>query len=93
MPSPQKKRSKKYSGVTLESFTAEEEEVEPISIFTDVQDRIPALDASEENPFYGNPASESNQRQSKRGLVHIPGEGPQSIEEAFRRDDGMVYVL
>ncbi|KAG6289622.1 hypothetical protein E4U45_007578 [Claviceps purpurea] len=93
MPSPQKKRSKKYSGVTLESFTAEEEEVEPISIFTDVQDRIPALDASEENPFYGNPASESNQRQSKRGLVHIPGEGPQSIEEAFRRDDGMVYVF
>ncbi|KAG6040065.1 hypothetical protein E4U41_001484 [Claviceps citrina] len=92
VPSPQKKRSKKYSGVTLESFTAEEEE-DPISIFTDSQDRIPEKDESEANPFYGDPAIESSKRQSKRKVVSIPGEGLQSVDEASHRDDGMVYVF
>ncbi|KAG6016132.1 hypothetical protein E4U43_004177 [Claviceps pusilla] len=92
VPSPQKKRSKKYSGVTLESFTAEEEE-EHISIFTDSQDRIPERDESESNPFYGNSASRSSKKQSKRRVVHIPGEGMQSLDEVSRRDDGMVYVF
>ncbi|KAG6008730.1 hypothetical protein E4U21_003925 [Claviceps maximensis] len=93
VPSPQKKRSKKYSGVTLESFTAEEEEEEPISIFTDSHDRIPERDESESNPFYGNPAIESSKKHSKRRVVHVPGEGMQSLDEASRRDDGMVYVF
>ncbi|KAG5929152.1 hypothetical protein E4U42_006976 [Claviceps africana] len=93
VPSPQKKRSKKYSGVTLESFTAEEEEEEPISIFTDSHDRVPERDDSESNPFFGNSAAEPRTRQSKRRLVHIPGEGMQSLDEASRRDDGMVYVF
>ncbi|KAG5983810.1 hypothetical protein E4U55_007042 [Claviceps digitariae] len=92
VPSPQKKRSKKYSGVTLESFTAEEEE-EPISIFTDSQDRVPERDESESNPFYGISTLESSKKQSKRKVVHIPGEGLQSLDEASRRDDGMVYVF
>ncbi|KAG5940925.1 hypothetical protein E4U53_007518 [Claviceps sorghi] len=93
VPSPQKKRSKKYSGVTLESFTAEEEEEESISIFTDSHDRIPERDDSESNPFFGNSAVEPSKKQSKRKLIHIPGEGMQSLDEASRRDDGMVYVF
>ncbi|PFH62377.1 hypothetical protein XA68_13816 [Ophiocordyceps unilateralis] len=87
-----KRRPKKYSGVTLESFTREEES--PIEIFTDFKDRVPVKDHSADNPFYGNAAvSEPSKRRSKRRLVHVPGHGAQSIEEASRRDDGMVYVF
>ena len=92
MPSPRKRRAKKYSGVTLESFTAEEVE-DPISIFTDSQDRVPEKDESFDNPFYGTATAEPTKRQTKRRVVHVPGEGAQPIEEAVRRDDGMVYVL
>lgn len=94
LPSPRKRRSKKYSGVTMESFTAEEEE-DPITIFTDSQDRIPEKDNSEANPFYGSTATaaEPSKRQSRRKVVSIPGEAAQSIDEAARREDGIVYVL
>ncbi|KAF5134596.1 uncharacterized protein G6M90_00g037390 [Metarhizium brunneum] len=94
LPSPRKRRSKKYSGVTMESFTAEEEE-DPITIFTDSQDRIPEKDNSEANPFYGSAATaaEPSKRQSRRKVVSIPGEGAQSIDEAARREDGIVYVF
>ncbi|KIE03713.1 hypothetical protein MAJ_00244, partial [Metarhizium majus ARSEF 297] len=94
LPSPRKRRSKKYSGVTMESFTAEEEE-DPITIFTDSQDRIPEKDNSEANPFYGSTATaaEPSKRQSRRKVVSIPGEGTQSIDEAARREDGIVYVF
>ena len=94
MPSPRKRRSKKYTGVTMESSTAEEEEEEDtIPIFTDSQDRIPAKDNSDANPFFGTSAASPIKRQSKRKLVNIPGEGVQSVDEAARREDGMVYVL
>ncbi|KJK81858.1 hypothetical protein H634G_03121 [Metarhizium anisopliae BRIP 53293] len=88
LPSPRKRRSKKYSGVTMESFTAEEEE-DPITIFTDSQDRIPEKDNSEANPFYGSTATaaEPSKRQSRRKVVSIPGEAAQSIDEAARRED------
>lgn len=78
----------------MESFAAEEEE-DPITIFTDSQDRIPEKDNSEANPFYGSTAmaAEPSKRQSRRKLVSIPGEGAQSIDEAARREDGIVYVL
>lgn len=92
MPSPKKRRAKKYSGVTMESFAAEEEE-EPISIFTDSQERIPEKDESSGNPFFGSTSTETSKRQSKRKVVNIPGEGVQSVDDAARREDGMVYVL
>ncbi|KAI0002612.1 hypothetical protein F4779DRAFT_129272 [Xylariaceae sp. FL0662B] len=96
MPSPRKK-AKKYSGLTLESFTAEEVE-NPIEIFTDTRDRLPEVDSTNDNPFYGNqPAStaepEPPKRRSKRKHVTIPGEGKQTIEEAIQREDGIVYVF
>lgn len=93
MPSPRKRRTKRYSGVTMESFTAEEQD-DPIEIFTDSQDRVPKKDQSAENPFYGDAAvPEPSKRKGKRRLVNIPGEGAQSIDDASRREDGMVYVL
>lgn len=93
MPSPKKRRPKQYTGTSLESFTAVEIE-EDIKIFTDSQDRVPAKDASESNPFYGNPCASavSPKRQSKR-KVKVPGEGLQSIDKAVQREDGIVYNL
>lgn len=80
--------------MTLESFSAEEVE-DPIAIFTDSNERIPQKDESEANPFFTKtaPPSEPSKRRSKRRQVAIPGEDSQSVEEASRRDDGMVYVL
>ncbi|KAF6807217.1 hypothetical protein CSOJ01_08325 [Colletotrichum sojae] len=95
LASPKRKRvAKKYSGNSLESFTAEEVE-EPIQIFTDSQDRIPEADASVDNPFYGDSVTVERQpprRRSKR-KVAIPGEAAQAVDEALQREDGMVYVF
>ncbi|RDA86652.1 hypothetical protein CP532_5065 [Ophiocordyceps camponoti-leonardi (nom. inval.)] len=90
-----KRRPKKYSGMTLDSFTALDDDVEnPIEIFTDLQDRVPVKDHSADNPFLGDAViAEPVKRRSKRRLVHVPGQGALSIEEASRRDDGMVYVF
>ncbi|KAF7545886.1 hypothetical protein G7Z17_g8830 [Cylindrodendrum hubeiense] len=94
MLSPKKRRAKKYTGISMDSFTVEEVE-EPIEIFTDSQDRVPTKDESEANPFYGDDAApaEPSKRRSKRKQVTIPGEGAYSIDEASRREDGMVYVF
>ncbi|UKZ79723.1 hypothetical protein TrVFT333_007483 [Trichoderma virens FT-333] len=92
LSSPRKRRSKKYSGMTLESFRAEVAE-EDIEIFTDSQDRIPKKDESKSNPFVGNATTaEPSKRRTKR-KVHVPGEGAQSVDEASRREDGMIYVF
>lgn len=79
--------------MTLESFRAEVAE-EDIEIFTDSQDRIPKKDESKSNPFVGNATTtaEPSKRRTKR-KVHVPGEGSQSVDEASRREDGMIYVL
>lgn len=100
MSSPSKtpsRKGKKYTGFSLESFTVVEDE-EPIPIFTDSQDRVPEADRSAENPFFGDSAAaptapEPARRRSKRNQVSIPGEGKQTVEEATRREDGLVYVL
>lgn len=95
MPSPKKRKTKKYTGLTLESFTAEEIE-EPIEIFTDTRDRLP--EADEKNPFYSNhpsttPKREQPARRTRGKHVSIPGEGKQSVDEALHREDGIVYVF
>ncbi|KAM0487020.1 hypothetical protein ACHAPX_000287 [Trichoderma viride] len=89
--SPRKRRSKKFTSITLESFRAEAEE--DIEIFTDSQERIPKKDDSKLNPFVGNATSaEPSKRRTKRKVM-VPGEGAQSVEEAARRDDGLIYVF
>lgn len=87
-----KKKAKRYSGMTMESFKAEDIE-EPIEIFTDSQDRVPERDTSALNPFYGQHAPEPTKSRSTRKRVAIPGEGMVPIEEASRRDDGMLFNL
>jgi len=95
MPSPKKKGRKKYTGFTLDSFAAEEED-RGIQIYTDSHDRIPEADASTDNPFFSlSTASqpEPAKRASKRRKIAISGGGELSLEEAEQREDGMVYVL
>lgn len=76
-----------YSGAAAETS---------FQIFTDSHERIPEVDRSANNPFYigEDPvAPEAPKRRSKRAMVSIPGEGKITIEEAVRRDDGMLIVL
>lgn len=90
-----RKRSKQL----LDSFGISEDD-DPFPIFTDSQDRIPEVDASEENPFYVAPGAhtratepETPRRRSKRQTVRVPGEGKVSVEDAVQREDGMLIVL
>jgi hypothetical protein len=95
MPSPRKKGNKKYSGFTINSFGAEEED-SPIPIYTDSQDRVPSPDTRVENPFYGESSSapaDSARRTSKRRKVAVRGEDDQDLEDLESRTDGLVYVL
>lgn len=94
MPSPKKGR-KRYTGFTLDSFEAEEEST-PIQIYTDSHDRVPEVDTSAENPFYGESKAaqpEPTKRTSKRRKVTVAGEGEQEIDDLEEREDGLVYVL
>ncbi|KAJ3472256.1 hypothetical protein NLG97_g11146 [Lecanicillium saksenae] len=89
-----RRKPKSYSGISMDSFTANQED-EPIEIFTDTKDSIPEIDTSEANPFYTGPAKQetaTSPRRSRRKVM-IPGEGSRSLEEATRREDGMVYVF
>ncbi|KAK8130963.1 hypothetical protein PG984_007401 [Apiospora sp. TS-2023a] len=76
--SSRKKRSKKYTGVGLESFNAEEID-EPIEIFTDSRDRLPQVDHSLDNPFYGET--------SAAAVAEPPSDA------ALDRSDGTVYIF
>lgn len=90
---PRAKKSKKYSGLTMESFTAETIE-DPFDIFTDSNDRFPQKDNSLANPFYGetNSSSAPTKRRSQR-KVKVPGVGMMTTDEAARREDGSVWNL
>lgn len=92
LSTPRKRRAKKYTGMTMESFRAEETDAS-IEIFTDSRDRIPKKDDDTSNPFMDSEQPEASKRRSRRRQIHIPGEGLQPIEEASQREDGMVYVL
>ncbi|KAF4344919.1 hypothetical protein FBEOM_1205 [Fusarium beomiforme] len=96
---PRKRASKKYSGISMESFSVEEVE-EPIEIFTDTRDRVPVRDQSQENPFltlenplFGDaPRPEVTKRHDKR-KVKVPGEGIKTVDDLADRKDGMVYTF
>ena len=94
MPSP-KKHGKKYKGFSLGGFGEDEEE--SIQIFTDSKERLPEVDMSSDNPFYGqqvNASGEPSKRGSKRRKV-APREANGTEEEIQdeERKDGLVYVL
>ncbi|KAI0129485.1 hypothetical protein BJ170DRAFT_275640 [Xylariales sp. AK1849] len=91
-----RKKTKKYTGLTLDSFKAEDIE-EDIQIFTDSRDRLPVIDTSTGNPFYGETTEATSQpstrRSTRKKKITIPGEGRVSVDEAVKRDDGIVYVF
>ncbi|KAK5652752.1 hypothetical protein OQA88_9605 [Cercophora sp. LCS_1] len=89
MPSPKKTNS----NYVLDSFSAVNEA--DIAIYTDSHERIPEVDNSAENPFYSTQTIQppSAPRRSKRQTVSIPGEGKISVEEAVKRNDGVLVVF
>ncbi|KAI9794303.1 MAG: hypothetical protein M1835_006691 [Candelina submexicana] len=100
-PRKNERKAKKYNGFSLDSFTNEtngDASAEKIEIFTDSKDRVPELDESENNPFYvkgGNEASgtTSSKKASKSKKAERPIARDPQVEEALKRDDGMVYVF
>ena len=91
LETPSKKPIKKYSGMTLDSFTVETQE-DPFEIFTDSHDRVPAKDNSIENPFLGEQTQKTSTKHG-RAKVAVPGVGLMTVSEASRRSDGSVYTL
>ena len=100
MPSPQKKRAKKQQGFSLDSFSGDNDvENGGITIFTDSKDRVPEMDAIEDNPFVEK-ADEpvvttakvvhQVRRASKRRRVSNRN---QDVVDEFDKNEGMVYVL
>lgn len=62
-----------------------------IEIFTDANARVPEMDEADDNPFIGSKKSAPRpQRRSRRAL---PTTAEDEMDEAARRDEGVVYVL
>ena len=102
MPNPRKKRNKRHVGLSLYSSMEDDGDVgseNQIEIYTDSKDKIPELDPSEDNPFYdqhaqtvGFPERQKRKGSKKRKAAHSI-DASTEIEEAFNREEGMVYVL
>ena len=95
MPTPRKK-SKKHTQFSLGGIDGDDIAGDgDIEIYTDSKNKVPELDESEENPFYVKPGREpvSAARSTKRRKVSGPIYKDPELEEALKRDDGMVYVL
>lgn len=101
MPSTRNKaRNRRHLGFSLGSSMEDEENPSEghIEIYTDSKDKVPELDMSEDNPFYMKPAQASSVERpasgaSKRRKVSSGLGNDKEMEQAFKREDGMVYVL
>lgn len=90
--SPKKTRAKRYNGISMDSFEVEQD---PIEIYTDSQDRLPEVDDSNQNPFYGDAgiaASAAPVRRSSRNKKSAVTE-KETVQENLKREDGLLYVL
>lgn len=89
--SPKKTRTKQYK---FDSFDAEDH---TFQIYTDSQDRLPAPDVTDDNPFYGEAgiaASAKPVRRSSRHRKNIVGASvSEQVDEVVKRKDGMLYVF
>ena len=102
MPNPRKRRNKRHVGFSLYNSIEDDGDMgseNKIEIYTDSKDKIPELDPSEDNPFYeqhvqtiGFPESQKKKGSKKRKAEHSI-DASAEIEEAFNREEGMVYVL
>lgn len=61
-----------------------------IEIFTDANARVPEMDEAEDNPFVG--PKKSAVRPQRRGR-RAPAAEDEEMDEAARREEGVVYVL
>lgn len=102
MPDPRKRRNRRHVGFSLYSSMEDNGDAGSenlIEIYTDSKDKVPELDLSEDNPFYEQHAhtamvAEPHKMKGskKRKAEHII-DASAEIEEAFNREEGMVYVL
>lgn len=102
MPNPRKRRNKRHVGFSLYSSMEDDGDAgseTQIEIYTDSKDKVPELDPSEDNPFYDQYAQESaspgphKKKGSKKRKAEHSLDASTEIEEAFNREEGMVYVL
>ena len=102
MPNPRKRRNMRHVDFSLYGSmedvgdAASENQIE---IYTDSKDKVPELDLSEDNPFYDQhdqtldfPEPRKAKGSRKRKAEHSI-DASAEIEEAFNREEGMVYVL
>lgn len=96
--SPRKQKKRRHNGFSLESFSENSAAQSSIPIFTDSRDQLPELDASEENPFYAKPADKQHSVRKVKGTSKrrkVSAEKPldPQVEDAIKKDEGMVYLL
>lgn len=101
MPAVRKRgRKKRHVGFSLDSAGEDDgaHSEGNIQIFTDSKEKVPELDLSEDNPFYDNPLHADPSRHPSRPRVSSKKKtisntkNPQEME-AFKRGEGMLYVL
>lgn len=79
--------------MTLESFAAIHDDSaagSDIQIFTDSRDKVPEVDDSSDNPFYGKGALRSA-AQKKKGRPQLVSN--KEVQDTLEHDEGMIYVL
>jgi hypothetical protein len=92
------RKNKRYNGFSLESFRADNGNSKGgIHIFTDMRDNVPEADETDENPFVEVPREAATSKKvtgtSKRRKLVVEKPIDPQVEEAIRKDEGMVYVL
>ena len=98
--SKRNRKSKRYNGFSLESFSAEDDQSRrQIQIYTDSRDMVPQVDNRPSNPFVDHKMNDEASTSRKVGASKrrkVSGErkkvDPQ-VEAAIEDDEGMVYVL
>ena len=89
-PTPVPKKKGKTIGFSLDSPGASSDG--KIEIFEDSKEKIPEVDKSAENPFYGRPATRS--AAVRKGKRKAEGSDQnREVQEVLERDEGMIYVL
>lgn len=80
------------AGFELYEDEAQSKASDGIEIYRDANARVPEMDESEDNPFIGRKRTQGRpQRRSRKTAAEAEREA--KIDEAVRRDEGVVYVL
>lgn len=100
--SPKKDQGKNFSHFSLESFNSDPQahERSQFEVFTDSRDRIPKANQSMDNPFLSKATAPemsmdgAGDSSKKRRKVDSGRSNRDSqVDDAVRRDDGLLYVL